>query len=293
MRQLEEVMEIVNPRSAILVSNGAEDEFIFPMVSSRLKIDHVHDVHVRQSRELENWYYYIVKAARDTKLRGKFIVPVSLAFILLGLFYLYPVFSYIWYGTGAIGSITRYALPTLSVLIGIYIIWRTYTIGDAIVLGARKTRDSIYAGDMSLIFLIGAILIAATGVSNGLDELGSPVPPQNEGWFTSLVLFLSASVLWFGLAAVVLESRKGINALILRDSLPQSFWGVTISMVGFTILSFAGLNYLIRLIGLPKAPSDQDIFIEIAIGLSILFVGYIMQRRTKVSGTAVRDRWRK
>ncbi|MFH0815613.1 MAG: DUF373 family protein [Methanobacteriota archaeon] len=293
MRQLEEVMEVVNPNNAILVSNGAEDEFIFPMVSSRLKIDHVHDVYVKQSKELENWYYYIVKAARDTKLRTKIIAPLSLAFILVGLFYLYPVLAYLWNGSGYLGSVTSYALPTLSVLIGIYVLWRTYAVGDAIVIGAKKTRDSVYAGDLSLVFYIGTILIFATGLANGFEESTKPLDSQYEGWFTRGVEFLSASALWFGAAAVVLESRKAVNAVVMRDNIPPTFWGVSISIVGLTFLSVAAMNYLERLIGLPNAPEDQDIFIQIVVGLSVLVVGYALQRRSKPDIGTIRDRWRR
>jgi len=293
MRQLEEVMEVVNPNNAILVSNGAEDEFIFPMVSSRLKIDHVHDVYVKQSKELENWYYYIVKAARDTKLRTKIIAPISLVFILVGLFYLYPVLSYSWNGSGELGSVTSYALPTLSVLLGLYILWRTYAVGDAIVIGAKKTRDSVYEGDLSLVFYIVTVLLMVTGVASGFDGANGRLDSQYEGWFTRGVMFFSAGALWFGAAAVVLEARKAVNAIVMRDNIPPTFWGVTISFVGLTFLLVATMNYLERLIGLPDAPADQDIFIQMVLGLSVLIVGYVLQRRSKPDLGTVRDRWRR
>ncbi len=288
-RQLEEVIEVVNPNNAILVSNGAEDEFIIPMISSRLKIDHVHDVYVKQSRELESWYYYIVKSARDPKLRTKIIAPVSLAFILVGLFYLSPLISDIWNGNST-GPVTPYALPTLSTLIGIYILWRTYSVGDAIVIGARKTRDSVYDGDLSLIFYIGAILLVATGIVNGVNDASdSPV----TGWFPQGVLFFTTGIPWFGAAAIVLEVKVAVNAVVLRDNVPANFWGLVISIVGLTFLSLAALHYIERLIDIPEAPGDQSIFIEVSVGAAILLVGYVQQRRTRLDTGTVRDRWRK
>jgi putative membrane protein len=291
VRQLEEVIEVVNPTNAILVSNGAEDEFIFPAIASRLKIDHVHDVYVKQSRELENWYYYIVKAARDTKLRTKIIAPVSLAFILVGLFYLSPLISDLWNGTST-GPVTPYALPTLSMLIGIYILWRTYSVGDAIVIGARKTRDSVYDGDLSLIFYIGAILLVATGIVNGVNDATDESIALTE-WFPQGVVFFATGIPWFGAAAIVLEARVAVNAAVLRDSVPANFWGLIVSIVGLSFLSLAALSYLERLIELPDAPSDQSIFVEAAVGAVILLVGYVQQRRTRLDTGAVRDMWRK
>jgi putative membrane protein len=292
-RQLEEVIEIVNPNHAILVTNGAEDEYIFPMVSSRLKIDHVHDVYVKQSRRLESWYYYIVKVARDSKLRRKVIVPVALAFMLIGLFYLIPAIQYIIDQDAEVGPVTDYALPTLSLLIGNYILWRAYMVGDAIAMGFRKTRESIYAGDLSLAFYVATTLLVVTGIVKGMDRATMDLLPQDDEVFNRILLFLDIAIPWFGVAAVVLELRRAVNALILRDAIPASFWTVTVSLVGLAFLAMAGTNYLERLQKLPMAPSDEIIFIEGATGVCVLLASYIQQRRSKVDITSVRDRWRR
>src|SRR3989304_4770703 len=47
-QQLEQVLEEVKPDRAFLVSDGAEDEYIFPIISSRIRVDHVRRGVVRQ-----------------------------------------------------------------------------------------------------------------------------------------------------------------------------------------------------------------------------------------------------
>src|SRR2546427_602169 len=66
-KQLERVLEEVKPDRAFLVSDGAEDEYIFPIISSRIRVDHVRRVFVRQSPAIESTYYMIVKAMRNPK----------------------------------------------------------------------------------------------------------------------------------------------------------------------------------------------------------------------------------
>ena len=295
MRQLDEVIEVVSPKTAILVSNGAEDEYIFQMISSRLKIDHVHDVYVKQSRQLENWYYYIAKVAREPKLRLKAVVPISMVFILMGLFYLYPVFQYLAGQGNTLGKITDYALPTLSILIGIYILWRAYMVGDMIVAGARKTKESIYAGNLSLIFVIAALLLIITGVVNGVNAASTTDPSISSDWFTRSILFLASAIPWFSAGAIVLEARKAANAIVLRDSIPNNFWSVVTALFGVSMLALAAAHYLEGpiVLKLPRAPSNELILAETVIGFIVLLVGYIQERRGKVDPTVVRDRWRK
>src|SRR4030065_2988977 len=70
-QQLEQVLEEVKPDRAFLVSDGAEDEYIFPIISSRIRVDHVRRVFVRQSPAPEAPYYMIVRAMRDPNVRRK------------------------------------------------------------------------------------------------------------------------------------------------------------------------------------------------------------------------------
>ena len=52
--QLEQVLKETNAQEAILISDGAEDEYILPIIQSRLKINSVQRVNVKQSKQLED-----------------------------------------------------------------------------------------------------------------------------------------------------------------------------------------------------------------------------------------------
>ena len=74
--QLEEVVTEFQPDQAILVTDGAEDESVLPIIQSQVRIDHVQKIIVKQSKGIEGTYYYIAKALEDPKWRAKMLVPL-------------------------------------------------------------------------------------------------------------------------------------------------------------------------------------------------------------------------
>ena len=66
--QLEEIVTTFQPDKAILVTDGAEDESVLPIIQSQVRIDHVEKIIVKQSKGIEGTYYYIVKALEDPKM---------------------------------------------------------------------------------------------------------------------------------------------------------------------------------------------------------------------------------
>ncbi len=71
--QLETALEVVHPDRVILVSDGAEDEYIYPMVSSRIKVDSVRKVFVKQAPTVEGTYYIFIKMMHDDKIRKGYL----------------------------------------------------------------------------------------------------------------------------------------------------------------------------------------------------------------------------
>src|SRR2546428_6917758 len=68
-QQLERVLEEVKPDRAFLVSDGAEDEYIFPVISSRIRVDHVRRRLVRPGPPVASTDYMIIRAIRNPKIR--------------------------------------------------------------------------------------------------------------------------------------------------------------------------------------------------------------------------------
>ena len=88
--QLEEVVAQFQPDKAILITDGAEDESVLPIIQSQVRIDHVEKIIVKQSKGIEGTYYYIVKALEDPKWRAKIMIPFGLVLAVFGLGIMLP-----------------------------------------------------------------------------------------------------------------------------------------------------------------------------------------------------------
>ena len=74
-RQLEQVIKKTKAEQVVLITDGAEDEYILPIIESRIKITSVKRVTVKQSKELEDTYYRILKLLEDEKVQKQFFLP--------------------------------------------------------------------------------------------------------------------------------------------------------------------------------------------------------------------------
>src|SRR3990172_9078274 len=83
-QQLDRVLEEVRPSRAFLVSDGAEDEAFAPILGSRIKVDHVRRVYVRQAATLQSWYYQAAQGVKNPKIRRKLMIPLGLVLLLFG-----------------------------------------------------------------------------------------------------------------------------------------------------------------------------------------------------------------
>ncbi len=63
--QLDSTIKKYKPKKAIFVSDGAEDDYILPILQSKLKILSVKKIIVKQSSQLESGYYMIIKFFKE------------------------------------------------------------------------------------------------------------------------------------------------------------------------------------------------------------------------------------
>ena len=110
--QLDEVIQEFQPDKAILVTDGADDEEALPIITSRVRVDHIEKIIVRQSKGIESTYYYVVKAIEDPRWRARLLVPIATVMIILGVGLILPSD----YGSALIG--------TLPLIIGIWLLSR-------------------------------------------------------------------------------------------------------------------------------------------------------------------------
>ena len=82
---LDQVIAQTHATRAVIVSDGAEDRELEPIIRSRLLIDSTRQVVVQQSRPIEDTLYTIIHKMEDPKIQRKFILPLALAASVWGL----------------------------------------------------------------------------------------------------------------------------------------------------------------------------------------------------------------
>ena len=199
-QQLEDVIGQFQPDRGILVTDGMEDESVLPILSSRLSIDHVEKIIVRQSKGIEGTYYYIAKAIEDPRWRARLLVPIAVFMMILGLGMILPN------GIVILGS--------MPLLVGVYLLFKGLGAEDRLERLMRDMRESADAA------ILSSLLWAVTGVAillavvEGYDTFG-----EFEGEASNILMGLTVlqkSLTWivlgalaFALSLMVLRWKKG------------------------------------------------------------------------------------
>src|SRR3990172_831456 len=213
IQQLERVLEEVKPDRVFLVSDGAEDEYIFPVVGSRIRVDHVRRVIVRQTAGIESTYYTIVKAMRNPKVRRKVVFPVGLALVVFSAIFL---------------TAPELAPAIVMMAIGMYLLVISLPFSSVSDLVAKATayygnlRSRFAIRDFSVIFNIVAFIFVLLGVSFGVDlALTVDLGLTGAAVTQMLVRFLLGSLWWFMVAVLTFEFGKAVTAYLQRGRAPK------------------------------------------------------------------------
>ena len=278
--QLEQVIEETRPSGAFLVSDGAEDEYIFPMIASRIRVDHVRRVYIRQSPAIENTYYMLAKALKNRRVQRKILFPIGLAMLIFSaLYFISP----------------PYASAIAGVAIAIYIILLSLGISGSPSEWRRKFnegyenfKDNIASGDVSIIFTSVAFVIVLWGIFNGVDAasaLGLTLGQQ-------LVLFAVTSLWWYVLALLIFEGGRVATAYFRKGKVPKHVFVVAGTFIAMGLVFFAASEALSAWLGM-KNPASSLNLILIAITLAIFIaVAGMLSYRTSEREAPSEDSWR-
>jgi len=223
-QQLEEVIEKFQPDRGMLVTDGAEDESILPIIQSRLHIDHVQKIIVRQSKGIEGTYYYIVKAIEDPKWRARLLVPLSVFLILIGLGMILPN-----------GGVIIGLMP---LLIGIYLMAKGLGAEQHLNSIMRDMRENADAAFVSSILWAGTVFCAVVSLAEGIRVYRSQMSETpTPGGLEIILLVLQGSLTWIVLAFLTLA----LSLLVLKMN-RGTFSGRTLEVIalGIFIWTFGG-----------------------------------------------------
>ena len=161
--QLENVLELVKPDRVILVSDGAEDEFIYPMVFSRVKVDSVRRVWVKQAPTVEGTYYIIMKMLADDKMRKRIFTPMGLVLAVLGLFNILPPAVKLMQQDASIELIASMGWGMIALVMGLYLLFFAFKVAERVEYSLRNTATAIKNGSQMIPYAILSVILFSGG----------------------------------------------------------------------------------------------------------------------------------
>jgi putative membrane protein len=213
--QLDFVIRETNAQDAILISDGAEDEYILPIIQSRLKITSIQRVNVKQSKQLEDTYYRIIKLLDEDKVKKQFFLPIALILIVWSIF---AIFNMAASGFGAI-------LFTL----GLYLLIRTFNSEKKVGALWHEFRAGLLTGRPSFYTFIIAIVIVCVSIFYAYNSTFN----QDLPLIVLILKFLSA-ITWGIVAAGLLAAFGRVTDLYIREKkVLWSYWIVPFSLFAF------------------------------------------------------------
>jgi len=284
--QLENVLEVVKPERAILVSDGAEDESIYPVISSRVKIDSVRRVYVKQSRSIEGTYYMIVRSLQDEKMRVRWIVPISLVFIIWGFLSLFTkIVKFAEGDFDDISLLSQMAPGVIGVVLGFYLIGWAYHWVEVTQRRLQRTKKAIRQGSLAIPFAIVGSVLALVGILIGYDSAmvyWEALLPDERSLSISILLFVSGAV-WFVVFGVfVYDSGKSVMVFLQTGKIRWSFivMMVTVLATGFIIQGAVdAMQYFVRYE--TEESSSVMTVAEIITGVLIAIFGSVLNASLK------------
>jgi putative membrane protein len=262
--QFDTVLRNLPGATVHLVSDGAEDEYLFPILASRAKIDGVHRVYIRQSASIESTYYTLVRALKDPKLRAKTVLPFAIVLLTLGL--------------AAAGGVISWGIIGLAVLLGVYLIFWTFDFDEAIIDSVRSASTDIRQGSVAFGFGFFTLALVGVGFLSGYNVyVGHPsmIP------LARVLLFLNSGLIWWLVGGFVWESGRAIRRYFLRGRLPRSFPIATTSIVGIGFVAY-GTIYLVQYLeGIGGTTGLLVIIATLLTGLSLMIGAGVLSQYLK------------
>ncbi len=264
--QLDAVIAQTHAQEAVLVSDGAEDEYILPLIQSRLKITAVQRVSVKQSRQIEDTYYRIVKLLDEDKVKKQFFLPIALILMVWAVF---AIFGMAASGFGAI-------LFTL----GIYLLIRTFNSEKKLAVLWHEFRQGLLIGRPSFYTTILAFVIIAVTVFYAYNNT---VFNSEISLIVPILSFLSA-ITWGIVAAGLLAAFGRVTDLFIREKkVLWTYWIVPFSLFAYGFVASAIFDALKTSIlkyvtegEFSITPFLTQSFIGyVAVGVLIAFIGAI------------------
>ncbi len=237
--QLDRLLAEHDPASVVVVVDSAEDEQVVPVIESRVRVDAVDRVVVRQARDIESTYYLLKQFLGDEELRQTVLVPLGIVLLVFPALLMFA-------GTAA-------AVAAITAVVGLSVLYKGLGVGERVAALSGDLREAIYSGRVSIVTYVVAAGLATLGAFAGVlrvSELtGSTVS------LLSAAAFAYASVPWLALAALVASAGRLLDEAIRNDRVGTPYLNLPFGVVAIALVVHGFSAYLLERAGVVAAMS--------------------------------------
>jgi putative membrane protein len=248
-QQFEQISSQINIDNVILVTDGAEDDYIIPIIQSRAKISSIQRVSVKQSRQLEDTYYRLIKILDDEKVQKQFLLPIALVLIVLSISILLDI------GSSGMGAI----LLTLSA----YLLVRIFRLERNLFYFVGEIKSGFMTGKLTMYtsFIAAVILVASMFLAYNNSYFATDVE-----WIP--ILSFIANMIWgIVIAGLFIIFGHVVDSYVKDKKSLWHYWIYPFSLFAFGFISSAIFESLYKaLINWPDAFYIEHFFTPFFIG---------------------------
>jgi putative membrane protein len=267
---LEQVVAETGASNCILVTDGAEDEYVIPIIQSKIPVSSIRRVIVNQMPNLEGTYYILKKLLDDPKISRMIFIPIGLAMLL--------------YATAYLLNAPGIATIVVVGVIGSYLLYKGFGFDELVHGIIDALRLSLQRGRFSFITYTITILLIIIGCTIGFMNILKFYTSDNSGGIvTYLMTFFFGSIEWLILAGLILSVGIIIDVYSNeRENLGKVIvFPFFVVAIGF-ILYGASVYYLITISVIPDFPLNTDtasvyVLYDVIVGVVAAIIGVIVQ----------------
>ena len=195
-RQIERLLADRSIESAVVVTDSTAEERVVHVVESRVRVDAVSRVVVRQARDLESTYYLLKQFLANEELRQTVLVPIGVALLAIPVLVVFA-------------QSLRAAIAAIAGLTGLFVLYKGLGVGDGLAALTGGVRDGLYTGRLSVVTGVIAGGFALVGLVVGVIS-ASPLAAEASALVT-VMAFLFDSVPWLTTAGLTASIGRAID----------------------------------------------------------------------------------
>ncbi|WP_198662193.1 DUF373 family protein [Halorussus litoreus] len=224
--QMDALIAEYEPDSAIVVIDSAQDERLVPIIESRVQVDAVDRVVVRQARDIESTYYLLKQFLADEELRQTVLVPIGVAMLV------FPILLLLTGPATAVASITA--------VIGLFVLYKGLGVDEYVADLPAETKDALYSGRVSIVTYVVAAGLSLVGVFAGALRVSDLAVPT-QGVLLPVMAFAFDSVPWLAAAAMAASTGRLLDEVIRNDRVRNSYLNLPFGVlaVGLVVRGFS------------------------------------------------------